>query len=250
MTSDLAGIRRSLAERTGEWAARGVGAALRLDERLVNRQDPPRPGPVPTSGLPWAQELEANWTTVRSELDGMLAAGIDFPDTDRVAGSDLGTRGRWTTYVLHWYGRRIEQNARRCPATTALVEGVPGLQVAGFTVLHPRSSVPLHQGPAKSLRYHLGIRVPDPPESCGLEVDGEVVRWHEGQGIAFDDRSHHAARNDSDEPRYVLFVQVPWPARGITRSVHHAVARAMGVLSAGVVDRAAVGGGGDGMART
>jgi len=222
----------------GGLVQRALLALLRLDERLVDRFDPPRKGPVPTEELPWAAALEANWAEMRAELDELLEAGIAFPDTDQLAAADLGTYGKWTSYMVHWYGHRLERNAARCLRTTALVESVPGVQIAGYTVLHPRSHVPRHQGPAKSLRYHLALKIPPPAGCCRLEVDDDVVVWEEGASLAFDDRSEHAAFNDGDEPRYVLFVQVGWPLTGWVGWVHALTGRIFGLFARGMARRA------------
>ena len=230
--------RTIVTERLPDVAQRAALALFRWDERIVNRFDPPRPGPVPPGRYPWARQLEANWEVMRAELDALLEAGVEFPDTDRLAAADLGTDGRWTSYILWWFGERLTANAARCPRTAELLGQVPGVQIAGYTVLHPHSSVPLHQGPSKSLRYHLALRVPDPAGCCRLQIDDEVVEWSEGASAAFDDRSHHAVWNDGDEPRYVLFVQVAWPIAGPVRVLHSLVGRLFGVLAGGMPRRA------------
>jgi aspartyl/asparaginyl beta-hydroxylase (cupin superfamily) len=206
-------------------AGRGLGALLELDERLVNRVDGPATGPLDASAPPWAAALRDGWSDVRDELDDLLRTGVRLPETDDLTGTDQGATGRWTTYVMHWYGKRLDANCRRCPRTTALLAQVPGLQVAGFTVLDGHTHIPRHRGPAKSYRWQMGMRVPEPAGSCRLQIGDEVVVWEEGATLAFDDRTEHEAWNDADEPRYVLFVQVPWTVNGFTRVTHRATHR-------------------------
>ena len=83
--------------------------------------------------------------------------------------------------------------------------------IAGFAVLHAGAHLPRHRGPGKSLRYHLGLRVPEPPGSCRIEIGDGGHAWAEGVSLVFDDAVDHEAWNDTDQDRYVLFLEVLWP---------------------------------------
>jgi beta-hydroxylase len=218
---DLSPLRRRL--ETG--AGRGLGALLEADERLVNRQTPPATGALDPSTPAWSSRLRAGWPEMRVELDRLVADGVCLPETNDLVGADQGAEGRWTTYLLCWYGSWLDANARRCPATAALLRQVPDVQVAGFTVLDGRTHIPAHRGPAKSYRWQLGVRIPEPPGACRLRVGDDVVEWSDGSTLAFDDRTEHEAWNDADDPRYVLFVQVPWPVSGLTAVAHRGAHR-------------------------
>lgn len=223
-----------LAERAGHQA---VSALLEWDERLVNRAEPPTDRPLQRSMYPWSQPIEQSWTVVRSELDQLIASGTKLPTTSDLAGSDQGAEGEWTTYVLHWYGTWLPEQCERFPETIKLIEKIPNIQIAGFTVLGPRTHIPRHQGPAKSLRWQLGVRIPEPPDSCRLKVGDHTVPWTDGASLAFDDRTPHEAWNDSDDARYVLFVQVAWPVKGLTGRVHRTNHRLFGSALRGIPRR-------------
>lgn len=225
--------------RFEEGAGSLLGSLLELDERVVNRHEPPVDAPLDPDAYAWAAALRAGWPRVRAELDALLAEGVRLPETEDLVGAEQGAVGRWTTYVMGWYGTWIEETCRRCPETTRLLKGVPGVQIAGFTVLDGNTSIPVHQGPAKSLRWQLGVRIPDPPGSCGIKVGDDVVVWADRTAVAFDDRSHHEAWNHSDEPRYVLFVQLPWPVRGWPGILHRATHRVFGTVTRRIPRRAA-----------
>src|SRR5690606_16800940 len=115
--------------------------------------------------------------------------------------------------------RWIDVNCRRAPVTTELVRAVPHVQIAGFAVLHAGTHLPRHRGPSKSLRYHLGLRVPGPPGACRIDVGTDTHAWADGRSLLFDDSVEHEAWNPTDEDRYVLFVEARWPARGLTGAV-------------------------------
>lgn len=226
-------------ERLGKGVEKGLGKLLAFDERLLERRTGPSLGALDPEAPAWAAPIRAAWPEIRAELDALLESGVALPETDDLVGYDQGADGSWTTYVLGWYGRWIERNCRRCPVTTALVQQVPGVQVAGFTVLGPHTHLPAHQGPAKSLRWQLGVRVPGPVGACRLRIGDDVVVWDDGVALAFDDRTEHEAWNDSDEPRYVLFIQVPWSVEGLPGVVHRATHRVFATVAGRIPRQAA-----------
>lgn len=216
---------------------RAISTLLDWDERLVNRVDPPVERVLDPQLHPWSAELDASWRSVRAELDELVERGTRLPETSDLAGVDQGAVGSWTTYVLHWYGTWLPDHCARFPATTELLRRVPHLQIAGFTVLGPGTHVPRHQGPAKSLRWQMGVRVPDPPGSCRIRIGDDLVHWSDGLSVAFDDRTPHEAWNDSEHCRYNLFVQVAWPVEGWTGRAHRTIHRAFGTALRGIPRR-------------
>jgi beta-hydroxylase len=63
-------------------------------------------------------------------------------------------------YGLYSFGNKLDENCERCPFTTSLVEGIPGLKMAGFSALLPGTHIEPHSGYAgysdTVLRGHLG----------------------------------------------------------------------------------------------
>ena len=55
-------------------------------------------------------------------------------------------------------------------------------------MLSPGKHIPAHRGPYKGvLRYHLGLKIPEPREGCRIRVGEEVRHWEEGASLLFDD---------------------------------------------------------------
>jgi len=168
------------------------------------------------AAFPWTETLEAGWRDARDELDAVLDRWEDIPPFQEVQPEQarLTRDDRWRTYVLFGYGRWVERNRRECPRTARLVEGIPGLKAAMFSILAPGKHLPPHRGPyAGVLRYHLGLRVPD-AETSGIRVGRDVGRWAEGRSLVFDDSHDHEAWNASSGPRAVLFVDFVRPLPG------------------------------------
>ncbi|WP_435592468.1 aspartyl/asparaginyl beta-hydroxylase domain-containing protein [Nocardia sp. bgisy118] len=162
----------------------------------------------------WSRLLEENWRTIRAEMDAVLVHCDDLPAFHEIS-SDVAAISdeRWRTFFFCGYGVRSEANRARCPETAALLDQVPGLVTAMFSILTPGKRIPPHRGLWNGvLRYHLGLRVGD-PKRCGIRVGGLTRHWREGESLLFDDSYEHSAWNDSDSTRVVLFLDVLRPCR-------------------------------------
>lgn len=173
--------------------------------------------------FPWLDALESATSTVREELLALVAS--DSPATPYVAYPDglpldqwaeLNHSPRWGAYHFFHMGQRYDENCRRCPATMALLAGLPQPQVQGrmpaamFSVLKARTRIPPHTGVANiRLVVHLPLIV---PPGCGFRVGNESREWREGHAWVFDDTIEHEAWNDSDHDRTIMIFDV-WNPR-------------------------------------
>jgi beta-hydroxylase len=57
------------------------------------------------------------------------------------------------------------------------------------------------------------LRVPEPRTSCGIRIGDEVAHWEEGKSLIFDDTFPHAAWNNSNGYRVVLFLDIARPLK-------------------------------------
>ncbi|MDH3282929.1 MAG: aspartyl/asparaginyl beta-hydroxylase domain-containing protein [Gammaproteobacteria bacterium] len=181
-------------------------------ERIIGRHsvDGDRPFFDP-DGFPWVPELENNWRTIRAELEKVLEHHDRLPNFQDISRDQITITqdNAWKTFILYGFGYRQERNCARCPETARLVESVPGMLTAFFSILAPGKHIPAHRGPYKGiLRYHLGLIVPQPIERCRLRVADEYRTWREGGSLVFDDTYEHEVWNDTDGVRVVLFMDV------------------------------------------
>lgn len=115
----------------------------------------------------------------------------------------------WDVFGFHMNGLDIEAGKTYCPKTFALVKAVPGLFIAGFSILRPGCHIHPHQGYTKRvLRSHLGL---DCRGGAWIEVGGERKEWKEGEMFVFDDTIMHSAANEGDAPRGILIVDFERP---------------------------------------
>lgn len=162
----------------------------------------------------WTSLLEENWTVMRQELDAILQHREALPSFQDIAedASTISQDDNWKTFFLYGYGEKAEENCARCPRTTELIEQVPGMTTAFFSILSPGKHIPPHRGPYKGvLRYHLGLKVPEQAEQCRIRVDDQILHWEEGDSMVFDDTYNHEVWNETDEERAILFLDVKRP---------------------------------------
>lgn len=206
----------------------GVGLKLiKRFERLIARSSPLGEPPVfDRRDFPWAAELEANWQAIRRELEEVLKERERLPNFQEVSRdqASLTQDDHWKTFFLYGYGYKLENNCARCPITTRLIEAVPGMQTAFFSILSPGKHIPAHRGPYKGVvRYHLGLIVPEPRSACRIRIGEEIVSWEEGKSLIFDDTYKHEVWNDTEGMRAVLFMDVlrplPFPVSALNRAV-------------------------------
>ena len=123
----------------------------------------------------------------------------------------------WSKFYLCWYGYQHESAKKSCPQTLAILQQVPEIKGAMFSILPPNSQLTIHSDPlACSLRYHFGLMVPNSPD-CFINVDGKAAHWRDGEAFIFDETFPHFVRNDTDQYRLILMCDIErpmyWPGR-------------------------------------
>jgi beta-hydroxylase len=174
------------------------------------------PSVYDNAAFPWVAGIEREWRRIRQELDNILLRKDELPGFQEIA-VDVAAISRdrgWKTFLLAGYGIRSQQNIAACPATWRILQGVPGLKTAMFSIFEPGKQLPAHRGPYNGvLRLHLGLVVPEPQEALGIRVGGQTCHWQEGRVLIFDDAYEHEAWNRTNGVRVVLFVDFVKPLR-------------------------------------
>ena len=188
---------------------------LQLIERGLVRYSPHGdPTFFDTQDFPWTDLLEEHWAPIRADLDAVLSHRDALPNFQDISEDQtaITTDDNWKTFFLYGFGHKAEKNCRLVPKTTEVVERIPGMKTAFFSILAPGKHIPAHRGPYKGvMRAHLGLKVPDANEDCRIRVGDDVRHWEEGEVLLFDDTHDHEVWNDTDETRVVLFLDVVRP---------------------------------------
>jgi aspartyl/asparaginyl beta-hydroxylase (cupin superfamily) len=166
---------------------------------------------------PALRSLDDNFATIRDELVTLLADREAIPryhEIDRMQeyiSNRFDADRDWKVFYLYAMGEKPASNRDRCPRTSALLDGIPNLFQAFFSILDGGKSIPAHRGPYRGyLRYHLGLVVPaaDPPS---IRIKDQHYTWSEGQSILFDDSWNHEVYNHAKDQRVVLIVDIRRP---------------------------------------
>src|SRR5215213_1520099 len=98
--------------------------------------------------FPWAEPLTRGWRAAQQELDQLLVERDHLPEFAKISPDHrrIAGDGKWKSFFFKAYGYRAEQNAARCPHTAALIESVPGVVVAFFSIMDAGIHVPRHKG--------------------------------------------------------------------------------------------------------
>lgn len=164
--------------------------------------------------FPWVAGVESEWKTIRKELDALMVRREEIPNFQDYspAQSALTEGDQWKTFFFYAFGNKEKENCARCPETVRILDRIPGMNTAMFSILAPGKHIPPHRGPYKGvLRYHLGLIIPGPEGSCRIRVGDDVRCWKEGKSLIFDDSHEHEVWNDSNSYRAVLFVNFVRP---------------------------------------
>jgi aspartyl/asparaginyl beta-hydroxylase (cupin superfamily) len=202
--------RRQYVKQAGKRGIRMLGDFLGRQSRVGN---PPVFDPAL---FPSLKPLEENWREIRAEVDRVLEAREHLPNFQDISPDQkrISKDNCWKTYILYGFKYRSEKNCARCPATTRVLEQIPGLQTAMFSILSPGYHIPAHKGVTKGvIRVHLGLKVPQKRENVRLRVADQIYNWTEGKILVFDDTFEHEVWNDTDEERVVLFLDIERPMR-------------------------------------
>ena len=230
---------KSAWERTVEWTVAAGERLLAPVERWIGRRSLVGDATFfPLERFPWVKHVEDNWTVIREELERVLEDHAALPNFQEISKDQVGITDddRWKTFFLYGYGFKAKLTTEMCPGTAALMEQIPGMKTAMFSILSPRKHILDHRGPYKGvLRYHLGLIVPREAEACRIRVGDDVRHWEEGKSLIFDDTFNHEVWNDTDETRVVLFVDVLRPLPAPESKINKLIVKAIG-LSPFVLD--------------
>ena len=125
---------------------------------------------------------------------------------------ELDHSERWSAFHLWRGGSPVTENLTRCPETAKALAALPMADLDGlspnamFSALAPHTRIPPHNGESNArVIVHLPLIV---PPGCCFRVGFEEREWSVGECLIFDDTIEHEARNDSDEWRIVLILDL------------------------------------------
>jgi aspartyl/asparaginyl beta-hydroxylase (cupin superfamily) len=154
--------------------------------------------------FPFVPVLESNFDVIASEFLslGDHEAIVPFPQPE------VYSPKAWDIFPLYALGKKVHEGCEECPETTKIVESIPGMWSAFFSILRAGSFIGEHQDGGYAdytYRCHFGLVT---PEGAHFTVDRDTRPWQAGRCLIFDANNPHQAVNQSDTDRIVLIVDV------------------------------------------
>lgn len=158
----------------------------------------------------WIKPLEENWQTILEELDQFIVARS--AELTPYFHKALIEKGDWKTLSFLFWSIKVPENFRSFPKTAKLIEKIPNLVSASFSLLEPNTSISPHYGDTNAIiRCHLGLSIPGKLPECGLKVGAETRSWENGKILLFCDAHEHSAFNHTDRKRFVFLFDILKP---------------------------------------
>lgn len=159
------------------------------------------------NAFPQLNVFELYFDEIKKELLDILHKPMGSPNEstwmqERPGLVDTKTRG-WKSFTFRFFGINHLPNQEACPIISKIINEVPGIITAEFSLLSADTHILPHRGyPADFLRSHLGLVVPK--GDLGIKTDTHSYTWEEGKIMVFDDGERHEAWNFTSEDRIVL----------------------------------------------
>ena len=127
---------------------------------------------------------------------------IEYPEKGRT----FWDKGKWKVFPLRDYPFGDKMNVDKCLYTHSILNKIPKLRTAAFSILKPNMRIYPHKGlDDNTLRYHLGLII---PLDAYIRIEGLTHFWKEGGILKFDDSKIHEAHNPTNEERVVLIFDI------------------------------------------
>jgi len=170
--------------------------------------------------------LDENYDTIKSELLALKKRNLNIPryhELDKfqtAISAEKNPDKDWRTFMINLMGDFTDDARNYVPETCKLLEKIPYLFQAFFSILDPKKSIPAHKGTYRGyIRYHLGLQVPE-KNTPQIRVKDNVYTWKEKESILFDDSWEHEVINNCNEERVVLIVDVLRPMPSIPHKLN------------------------------
>lgn len=125
--------------------------------------------------------------------------------------TDLVYKSDWTRLYIKWHGDIDKSACKLCPKSCEIIEKLPNVKIAMFSVLKPGTKISRHNGYYRGcIRFHMGLITPN-SHDCFISIDGKQYHWKDGESVLLDDTYEHYVENNTDEYRVILFCDIVRP---------------------------------------
>lgn len=165
---------------------------------------------------PWVAELEKNAEVIAEEFRALHGgAGVSRvqetsrPDLKPADWQQLLLRryedAAWTDEAVGGSDAVTETNRKNAPRTAAILDRLPIMGNASFSVLGEGGRIADHCSDFNAkVVCQMGLVI---PKSCSITVAGDTRGWKPGKCLVFDDTFPHSVINDGPGMRVVLLME-------------------------------------------
>ncbi len=122
--------------------------------------------------------------------------------------SDIGQDDQWKAFPFIIWNYAFKNNMNQCPETASLIKQIPGCTSAMFSVLMPGKHILPHKGVYKGVIRCLYTLHVENDNSCWIKVNHKKQYFSNNKTIYFDETFEHEVRNESNEIRAVLYLDL------------------------------------------
>lgn len=156
----------------------------------------------------WTAEIQKQYSVILAELQSV----IDSKNNNIIPyfNHTLADKAEnWTILPLYVWNKKNESNCLTCPGTTSVIEKIPGMTSASFSILKPHSFIRPHHGDSNVMyRCHFTLKCNHTSGETGMRVGNDVTGWENGKLFAFCDAYEHEVWNNTDDERWILIIDV------------------------------------------
>lgn len=185
---------------------------------------------IPDSNIPFDDILTRHHELIKKEFEKVyLNKGLTNIEDFYKVNTDIGIDDQWKAFPFVMWNLAFKENINTCPFTYDLIRQIPGCTSAMFSLLLPGKHIVPHKGVYKGvIRCLFTLSVKDGGD-CWIKVNGKQYAFEEGKAIYFDEVFEHEVKNNTNEIRAALYLdvyrQLPFPLNIYNRLLFYLYSR-------------------------
>lgn len=156
----------------------------------------------------WVALFENNYELILKEFTKLVEAK-DKNIIPYMNKSLASKAENWTIFPLYVWGKKKKENCEKCPETTRIIESIPAMTHASFSILNANTSIKPHHGDSNVMyRCHFTLNCKNSLPEIGMRVGNEQITWKNGKIFAFCDAYEHEVWNKTENERWILIIDI------------------------------------------
>jgi len=176
-----------------------------------------------TNNYPELKIIEDNWDIIASEIPKIDINNLEqYPIRPRDAWNNIdavnylftlqsnwvrGWQGAsWYNFPLMYHNNIIDKAEKICPKTINILKSLPFIQIAGYSLLLPKSKLDTHTDETGKRNNSMACNLLLTNNNANLYVLNRTYKHKIGKAVIFDSNLQHYADNKDDDIRIILYI--------------------------------------------